>query len=217
MAVDTQDIKPHTAPPPPPERTTHVAPPPPQDEEFLQTYVSKRSPGKEAKPDKEETSDEFLDRRVEASKTKKKADTSNADNLHKKAGGQEEPEEDHTDLDDTNDKSRVITPDIQPLIDGAGRLGDKVSSLHTVGGIGLLIVVLVFLLFVIVQVDDQGHTRAQQLWFMLNGKAHLDQRVPLAIPNASVQAAVQAGIQAAQANAVYTPPVNSSYRSYTTA
>lgn len=54
---------------------------------------------------------------------------------------------------------------------------DKISSLHTIGGIGLLVVVLIVLLFVVVQVNAQGDTRLKQFWAMLNGNAHLEGRV----------------------------------------
>jgi hypothetical protein len=60
-----------------------------------------------------------------------------------------------------------------PLISKAGNTVDRISSLKTVGGIGLLLVVLIFLLFVVVQVNSEGDTRIKQLWYMLNGRAKL--------------------------------------------
>lgn len=54
---------------------------------------------------------------------------------------------------------------------------DKVAGLHTVGGIGLLLVILTILIFTVVQVNAQGDTRLKLLWAMLNGNAHLQGRV----------------------------------------
>jgi hypothetical protein len=63
-----------------------------------------------------------------------------------------------------------------PLISNAGGAVDKVSSLRTLGGIGLLLAILIFLLFVVVQVNAAGDTRIKQIWYMLNGRAHLSGR-----------------------------------------
>ncbi len=60
-----------------------------------------------------------------------------------------------------------------PVISRAGAAVDKISSLKTVGGIGLLLAILIFLLFIVVQVNAQGDTRIKQLWYMLNGRAKL--------------------------------------------
>jgi hypothetical protein len=58
-----------------------------------------------------------------------------------------------------------------------GMLADKVGAMSTVGGIGLLVAILIFLLFVLVPVNSQGDTRLKLLWYMLNGKAVLQGRV----------------------------------------
>jgi hypothetical protein len=58
-----------------------------------------------------------------------------------------------------------------------GMLADKVGAMSTVGGIGLLVAILIFLLFVLVPVNAQGDTRLKLLWYMLNGKAVLQGRV----------------------------------------
>lgn len=50
---------------------------------------------------------------------------------------------------------------------------DKVAALHTVGGIGLLLLVLALLIFTVVPVNEAGDTRLKLLWAMLNGNAHL--------------------------------------------
>jgi hypothetical protein len=70
-----------------------------------------------------------------------------------------------------NDK--VVTPASNAALNVAG----KVSSLPTVGSIGLLLVILIVLLFVVVNVDGKGTTRIKQLWYMLNGRAHITNRV----------------------------------------
>jgi hypothetical protein len=66
-----------------------------------------------------------------------------------------------------------------PVISRAGAAVDKVSSLQTVGGIGLLLAILIFLLFIVVQVNAAGDTRIKQFWYMLNGRAHLAGRQSL--------------------------------------
>jgi len=60
-----------------------------------------------------------------------------------------------------------------PLIAKGASAVDAVSSLKTIGGIGLLLAILVFLLFVVVQVNAAGDTRLKQFWYMLNGRAKL--------------------------------------------
>lgn len=60
-----------------------------------------------------------------------------------------------------------------PIIAKAGATADKISSLRTVGGIGLLLAILIFLLFVVVQVNSAGDTRIKQFWYMINGRAKL--------------------------------------------
>lgn len=69
--------------------------------------------------------------------------------------------------------STVQSSVTDPVINKAGMVVDKVSSLKTVGGIGLLLAILIFLLFVVVPVNGQGDTRMKQFWYMLNGRAHL--------------------------------------------
>lgn len=57
-----------------------------------------------------------------------------------------------------------------------GPLADKVGSLPTVGGIGILLILLAVLLFAVVRVNPQGDTRLKQLWYMLNGRATIKGR-----------------------------------------
>ena len=56
---------------------------------------------------------------------------------------------------------------------GVANLADRVGSVQTVGGIGLLIVILAILVFAVVQVNAAGDTRLKQFWYMLNGRAQL--------------------------------------------
>lgn len=62
---------------------------------------------------------------------------------------------------------------IDPLLKQTGKTIDNFSTARTVGGIGLLIFILIFLLFIIVEVNSQGDTRIKQLWYMLVGRAQL--------------------------------------------
>lgn len=63
------------------------------------------------------------------------------------------------------------------VVEPGRRIADYVSSLQTVGGVGLLLVVLFILLFTVVQVNKKGDTRLKMLWYMLNGRATLQGRV----------------------------------------
>lgn len=58
---------------------------------------------------------------------------------------------------------------------------NKIGSLRTVGGLGLLFTILFILLVAIVRVNSSGDTRLKQFWYMLNGRATLQGRqVPAA-------------------------------------
>lgn len=76
---------------------------------------------------------------------------------------------------------------VNPVISGAGAVVDKIASLPTTGGVGLLLVILIFLLFVVVQVNAQGDTRLKQFWYMLNGRATLVGRVDVQKQDTSTQ------------------------------
>ena len=62
---------------------------------------------------------------------------------------------------------------VQTVQSNVSDLADRIGSIQTVGGIGLLVAILVLLVFAIVQVNAQGDTRLKQFWYMLNGRAHL--------------------------------------------
>jgi len=73
----------------------------------------------------------------------------------------------------SNLNEKVATPVKSKVASGIA----KVSSLPTVGSVGLLLGILIFLLFVVVNVDGKGMTRMKQLWYMVNGRAFLKHRV----------------------------------------
>lgn len=54
-----------------------------------------------------------------------------------------------------------------------GRLADWASGLQTPGGIGLLVGVLIFMVWVIVPINTQGRTRMQLLWGILTGQVEM--------------------------------------------
>ena len=57
---------------------------------------------------------------------------------------------------------------------------NRISTMKTVGGIGLLLVILAVLLFIVVQVNAEGDTRLKMLWAMILGRAQLQGRVDVA-------------------------------------
>jgi hypothetical protein len=67
---------------------------------------------------------------------------------------------------DTADTARSS---VNPMI-------DRLGSLPTVGGIGLLVGIIVLLLFTVVVVNSNGDTRLKQFWYMLNGRATIEGR-----------------------------------------
>lgn len=69
-----------------------------------------------------------------------------------------------------NNAASAASDATQPLI-------DRVGALPTVGGIGILLLILFLLLFLVVRVNEAGDTRAKQLWYMLNGRASIRGRV----------------------------------------
>ena len=71
-----------------------------------------------------------------------------------------------------------------PILKNIGHSADRFASARTVGGIGLLLFILIFLLFIVVEVNKNGDTRIKQLWYMLVGRASLVGRRKI-IPNAT--------------------------------
>ena len=70
-------------------------------------------------------------------------------------------------LSSVNDK-------IDEPLQKVGHAVDLFQAAKTPGGIGFLVILLIFLLWVVVRVDQAGNTRIKQFWYMLNGKANLE-------------------------------------------
>jgi hypothetical protein len=64
-----------------------------------------------------------------------------------------------------------------PILQRAGGVVDQVSASRTPGGIGFLVIILIFLVFVVVVVNQKGDTRIKQLWYLMLGRATLTGRV----------------------------------------
>jgi hypothetical protein len=73
-------------------------------------------------------------------------------------------------VEKTLDSARKAT---DPIVKKAGHVTDRFARARTVGGIGLLLFILIFLLFIVVEVNSYGDTRIKQLWYMLLGRAAL--------------------------------------------
>lgn len=166
------------------------------DEQFLRNYVNRglkaQVIGAEQEIDKENV-DEFLREQVasnkeELVKTKLQKRAENLDAAdderlarekqqeeQKQAAAQEKQREKREKEQQTQaqrlrkaagNTATQVGNSVQPAL-------DRVASLHTVGGIGLLLLILAVLLFTVVQVNAAGDTRLKQLWAMLNGNAQL--------------------------------------------
>jgi hypothetical protein len=70
-------------------------------------------------------------------------------------------------------RAQNIKTATDPIIRKGAQVVDYVGAAKTVGGVGLLLVILFLLLFIVVRVNAAGNTRLQQLWSMLNGRATL--------------------------------------------
>jgi flagellar biosynthesis GTPase FlhF len=66
-----------------------------------------------------------------------------------------------------------------PIVKQSSELVNHLSKASTVGGIGLLLFILIFLLFIVVEVNANGDTRIKQLWYMLVGRASLKDKVQI--------------------------------------
>lgn len=62
------------------------------------------------------------------------------------------------------------------ITDSGQAAAERISSLSTAGGIGLLLVILTLLVFTVVHVNAKGDTRLKLLWAMLNGQTQLEGR-----------------------------------------
>ena len=70
----------------------------------------------------------------------------------------------------------VATSTAMAITDGGQAAAERISTLSTAGGIGLLLVILTLLVFAVVQVNSKGDTRLKLLWAMLNGETQLEGR-----------------------------------------
>ena len=70
----------------------------------------------------------------------------------------------------TRGVNQALERNVQPTL-------EKVGTLPTLGGIGLMVGILAVLLLIVVRVNAQGDTRLKQFWYMLNGRATLQGRV----------------------------------------
>jgi hypothetical protein len=68
---------------------------------------------------------------------------------------------------------RHVTQGVNKALENVNPLLERAGTLPTLGGIGLMIGILAFLLILIVPVNAAGDTRAKQFWYMLNGRAKL--------------------------------------------
>jgi Fe2+ transport system protein B len=89
----------------------------------------------------------------------------------------------------------VTTRTISGVSDQTGAIADKVGTFPTYGGIGMLLMILIILLFTVVRVNEQGDTRLKQLWYMLNGRATIKgrQTVEAVIPGTGGNTTVPGG------------------------
>ena len=174
------------------------------DTDFLKDYVMRNPtpntppPGVQVDPEKEDATIALEDKGSE------KVTTPNVMKLHNKAVKQDaqdkekaarlQAEADAQRIADEEEARKEKRQSIQDKVDDVTTkadstvrpLIDRVANLKTVGGIGLLIAILVFLNFVIIPVNAAGDTRLKQLWYMLNGQAQIQGRV---IPTAVTQGA----------------------------
>jgi membrane glycosyltransferase len=84
-----------------------------------------------------------------------------------------EREEDKQQARSVRDVRHVTQGINQALEQNVNPLLEKAGTLPTLGGIGLMLGILAFLLVLIVPVNAAGDTRAKQFWYMLNGRAKL--------------------------------------------
>lgn len=70
----------------------------------------------------------------------------------------------------------VATSTAMAITDSGQAAADRISTLSTAGGIGLLLVILTLLVFTVVQINSKGDTRLKLLWAMLNGETQLEGR-----------------------------------------
>lgn len=124
--------------------------------------------------------------------------------------------QDEEDVRTGNVHARVQRSAIQ-VTQGIGTLADRIGSVQTVGGIGLLLVILVILVFAIVQVNSNGDTRLKQFWYMLNGRTQLQGAVhPVGVISGGAAGSFQSVPDPSAVGGFANPPaLTQSYRTIT--
>lgn len=135
-------------------------------------------------------SDKDYNARLRLAKLRKRAEMADAADQEKAARLQAKQDEKdaQAELDEREEQERtqaeairrVTTRTISGIGDQTGAIADRVGTLPTYGGIGMLIALLVILLFTVVRVNEQGDTRLKQFWYMLNGRATIKGRQTVA-------------------------------------
>lgn len=163
-----------------------------ENDKFLQDFVDK---SKAPEPAPAPTEDDLLAEVAKTDGTKTKlhkrakeknaADTQAEEAAKAKKEAERLAEERRRDLENRQGKivtlartsaEQVRDNAINPALDKAGQAVQRFSELQTIGGIGLLLFIIFFLLFIVIPVNDQGDTRIKLLWYMLNGRTELQGR-----------------------------------------
>lgn len=168
------------------------------DEKFLQDFIAKGGNAETptGNPVNADNVDKFLadytDSSAKTTPTKKPTPVTTEDRIEEQRVKQQDREKARSDeaaqkaeeqrLAQQKQAAKTLSGSASNFIDNTvvapGRkAADWISSLKTVGGVGLLLVILFVLLFTVVQVNAQGDTRMKMLWYMLLGRANLQGRV----------------------------------------
>jgi hypothetical protein len=162
------------------------------DEKFLRNLVAKGGKATDIASGQQITNqaeaDQFLQQHVSNKKAKEPSDTTSDDDasvrrLNRRAQNLAYSDEQRAQFAEQRKQAqrraerqrgiRATSIAIDSVSSGIRPLIDKVGSAPTVGGVGLLIAAIIFLLFVVVQINAEGDTRLKQFWYMLNGRASL--------------------------------------------
>ncbi|SRR6266571_114377 len=106
-----------------------------------------------------------------------------------------------TEKPEQHEDQPLVKPNVPFWTDAAGQMGngarrvtDWASAAKTPGGIGLLVFILLFFIWVVVPVNDSNQTRLQLLWGILTGQVGWSQSIKDQETNLYQQAAQQSGI-----------------------
>lgn len=177
------------------------------DDAFLQAYVEKGGQVQTTQGTPVDNADALLN---EVGKDEKSA-TRKADALHKEVEKKQESDQkaiekadkqaqvdakkaeeaakrlNRTRISQAEKVVNAVKKASDPVLKKVGHATDRFGRARTVGGIGLLLAILIFLLFIVVEVNNHGDTRIKQLWYMLLGRAALIGRRTIT-PNATPKA-----------------------------